>query len=185
MNRLFPDRAAVVVVDVQDKLAAAMPEAQMQQVARSVHILAEGARAMGGTVLFTEQYPKGLGATVAPVAECLEAARATRFEKTAFSACEADGFADALRQSGAGHAVVVGMESHVCVFQTVRDLVALGLDVHVPIDGVASRRDDHRARGLALSERAGAVVTTTETIAFDWLRSSEHPAFRQLSKLIR
>ena len=77
------------------------------------------------------------------------------------------------------------METHVCVYQTVRDLVGRGLDVHVPIDGVASRRDDHSETGLALCRAAGATITTTETIVFDWLRRASGDAFKSLSKLIR
>ena len=77
------------------------------------------------------------------------------------------------------------MESHVCVYQTVRDLVARGLEVHVPIDGVTSRRDDHRAAGIGLCERAGAVRTTTESVVFDWLGRAGTDAFRELSKRIR
>ena len=90
-----------------------------------------------------------------------------------------------LESSGAQAAVVVGMESHVCVYQTVRDLVERGLDVHVPVDGVCSRRDDHRQAGIELCVRAGAVKTTTESIAFDWLRVAGSPEFKELSGLIR
>ena len=115
--------------------------------------------------------------------ELLGAAGAARVEKLEFSACDAPSFAEKL--SGAKSAVVVGMESHVCVFQTVRDLVARGLSVYVPIDGVSSRRDDHREAGIQLCERAGATRTTTESIVFDWLRRAGSDEFKQLSKLIR
>jgi nicotinamidase-related amidase len=81
--------------------------------------------------------------------------------------------------------VLIGMEAHVCVYQTARDLVERGYAVHVPIDGVVSRRDDHRETGIALCERAGAVRTTTETVVFDWLGRAGTDVFRQISKLIR
>ena len=77
------------------------------------------------------------------------------------------------------------MEAHVCVFQTARDLARRGLTVHVAADGVASRRDDHRDAGLSLCERAGAVVTTTETVVFDWLERAGSEQFKLLSKVIR
>jgi nicotinamidase-related amidase len=77
------------------------------------------------------------------------------------------------------------METHVCVYQTVRDLAALGVEVHLPIDGVSSRRDDHRDAGIDLCVRAGAVRTTTESIAFDWLRVAGTAEFKRLSALIR
>jgi len=185
MQRLNPQTTAVVVVDVQERLAAAMPAAQLQEVVRSASILLEAARLLGAPVFVTEQYPKGLGPTVREVDALLAAAGAQRFEKMTFSAGDVSAFNDALSASGARAAIVIGMESHVCVYQTVRDLVARGIEVHVPIDGVSSRRDDHRETGISLCERAGAVRTTTESVAFDWLGKAGSEEFRQLSKLIR
>lgn len=185
MQRLEPKTTAVVIVDIQDRLAAAMPEDQLSQVVRSARILAEGARLLGAPLLVTEQYPKGLGPTLPGVSEALEGAEVSRFEKLCFSAWDAEGFAETLERSKARAAVVIGMESHVCVYQTVRDLAARGLEVHVPIDGVSSRRADHHATGVALCERAGAISTTTETVVFDWLAKAGGDAFKQLSKLIR
>lgn len=183
MQRLEAQTTAVILVDIQERLASAMPEAQLAQVVRSARILSEAARLLGAPLFFTEQYPKGLGATLPEVAQGLGTAQ--RFEKLAFSAWEADGFADSVRDSGARAAVVIGMESHVCVFQTVRDLVPNGIEVHVPIDGVSSRREDHRRVGLSLCERAGALQTTTESVVFDWLQRAGGDPFKALSKLIR
>jgi nicotinamidase-related amidase len=185
MKRLEPKTTAVVVVDVQDRLARAMPTHQLDEVDRSIRILVEAARLLGAPVLVTEQYPKGLGPTLPEISEVLNAAGAQRFEKLDFSACDANGFSTALERAGVRAAVVVGMESHVCVYQTVRDLVARGIEVYVPIDGGSSRRDDHRETGLRLCEEAGAVRTTTETVVFDWLRRAGSDEFKALSKLIR
>jgi isochorismate hydrolase len=162
-----------------------MPEAQFADLTRSARILLNGARLLGAPVFLTEQYPQGLGKTVPEIAELARDAGARNFEKLAFSACDASGFADALRESGARAVVVIGMETHVCVYQTVRDLCGAGCEVYVPIDGVTSRRDDHRQAGLTLCERAGAVRTTSESIAFDWLEVAGSDAFKALSKLIR
>ncbi|MGE0328083.1 MAG: isochorismatase family protein [Polyangiaceae bacterium] len=185
MQRLEPKTTAVVIVDIQERLAAAMPEGQLSQVVRSARILAEGARLLGAPVFLTEQYPKGLGPTLASVNEALDGSDVSRFEKLCFSAWDADGFGEGLERSKVRAAVVIGMESHVCVYQTVRDLAQRGLEVHVPIDGVSSRRDDHQATGIALCERSGAISTTTETVVFDWLGQAGGDAFKQLSKLIR
>ncbi|MBK7580915.1 MAG: isochorismatase family protein [Myxococcales bacterium] len=185
MLRLEPRTTAVIVVDVQDRLAVAMPAEQLERVKRAARILVEGARLLGGTVLVTEQYPKGLGATLPELADLLRAADAPFFEKLQFSACDAAGFGARLEGSGAKTAIVLGMETHVCVYQTVRDLVARGLEVHVPIDGVASRREDHREVGLGLCERAGAIRTTSESVVFDWLGQASGDAFKQISKLVR
>jgi nicotinamidase-related amidase len=185
MERLDPKTTAVVVVDIQERLAAAMPAAQLAEVVRSAKILLEGARLLGAPVLVTEQYPKGLGPTLADIEPALVAAGAQRFEKNTFSAGGVPAFGEALSASSARAAIVIGMESHVCVYQTVRDLVARGIEVHVPIDGVSSRKDDHREAGISLCEHAGAVRTTTESAIFDWLVRAGSDEFRQLSKLIR
>lgn len=185
MQRLRPSSTAVIVVDIQDRLAPAMPEAQLASVRRSVQILLAAARLLHAKVLLTEQYPKGLGPTLPEIDEWAREARAERFEKLHFSAWDAPGFRDSLQASGAAAAVVVGMETHVCVYQTVRDLCALGIEVYVPSDGVSSRREDHRQVGLELCKRAGAIPTTTETIVFDWLERAGSPEFKELSKLIR
>ncbi len=184
MQRLTAASTAIVVVDVQEKLSQVMPEERMRDVERASRILLEAARLLGLRTVSTEQYPRGLGGTLPEVVQGLERAGGTRLEKTEFSACDAAGFAEALGQ-GVSTVVVVGMEAHVCVFQTVRDLVAAGFSVHVPSDGVVSRRDDHRAIGLELCARAGAVVTTAETVAFDLLGRSGTHEFKALSKLIR
>ena len=170
LSRLDPASTAIVVVDIQERLAPAMPETQLAQVLRSGRILLEAAGMFSAPVFATEQYPRGLGPTVDAIAEPLEALQVQPIEKLSFSACEAPGFSEAFEAAAPRAAVVIGMESHVCVYQTVRDLTARGVDVHLPIDGVSSRRDDHRDAGIDLCVRAGAVRTTTETIAFDWLQ---------------
>lgn len=185
MRRLQPDECAVLVIDVQEKLAAAMPATQMAELTRAATVLLEAARLLGARVIATEQYPTGLGPTIAPIAEHLARAGAAPIAKTTFSACDCPDFERAFARSGARSAVVLGMEAHVCVFQTVRELAARGVHVFVPIDGVASRRDDHRAAGLELCRSAGATLTTMETVVFDWLRSAGTEPFRQLSRLIR
>ncbi len=185
LDRLDPSRSAVVVVDVQEKLAPAMSAEGLASVVRATTILVEAARATGAHVLATEQYPRGLGPTIAPVAALLAGAGASPVEKVAFSALGEPAFFRALRRLGVRDVVVVGMETHICVFQTARDLRALGYGVHVPFDGVASRRDDHRDVGLDLCRGAGASITTAETVAFDWLRRAGTDAFKTVSKLVR
>ncbi len=185
MKRLDPKSTLVLVVDVQEKLAAAMPEASMQALLRAATILTEAASALGAPVLATEQYPQGLGHTVPALAERLALTKAPILEKVEFSAVEAPGFSAAWEARRPRAVVVLGMETHVCVYQTVRELVQRGIEVHVPIDGVASRRDDHRQAGLDLCRAAGAFVTTSETVAFDWLRRAGTEAFKRVSKVVR
>jgi nicotinamidase-related amidase len=185
VNRLSAPSTALLVVDVQERLAAAMPAPRMEALARNVGILLEAAATLGVATLATEQYPKGLGHTVAPIAQKLAAMTVTPVAKLTFDACGDIGLARTLSARSPRAIVVVGMETHVCVFQTVRELARRGYEVHVPIDAVASRTEENRAAGLALCERAGAVPTTTETIVFDLLERAGTDAFKTLSKLVR
>ena len=185
MLRIDPACSLLLVVDVQEKLVPAMPPAQIDQLYRAARILLETARLTGVRTLATEQYPQGLGATAAAVRVDLEKQGVEPVAKVAFSALGEPNFLKLLFAKRPRHAIVIGMETHICVVQTVRDLCALGVDVHVAMDGVASRRDDHRETGLRLCERAGATVTTAETIAFDWLGAATGDAFKAVSKLVR
>ena len=185
LERLNPEKTAVLVVDVQERLAAAMPRERVEDTLRAARILVEGGRALGAKSLFTEQYPKGLGASLAELSGVLERAAALRFEKLHFSAFDVPSLQTALSDLETEDVIVLGMETHVCVYQSVRDLCAAGYTVHVPVDGVASRRDDHREVGLELCQRAGAILTTAETIAFDWLVHAQVPEFKAVSALVR
>lgn len=175
----------LLIVDVQDRLFSVMPELAGNDLVRSGTALLEAAAFLGVEVLATEQYPEKLGRTLAPLAEKLDALSAPRFSKLTFSACREPTFDKALNATARRTAIVLGMETHICVFQTVRDLCGRGFNVHVPIDGVASRRDDHRKTGLDLCRSAGATLTTTETVLFDWLGQAGTDEFRKVSKLIK
>jgi len=185
MQRLNPSKTAVVVVDIQERLVPAMPERRVAEIVRAANVLVESGRLLRVPTLATVQYTKGLGPMIEPVLAVLAGAGVTPIEKTQFSAVDAPGFVDALRASGATDVVVLGMETHVCVYQTVRDLRALGYGVQVPADGVCSRRDEARQVGLELARACGAVVTTAETVVLDWLRDSAAPEFRSISRLIK
>jgi nicotinamidase-related amidase len=185
MQRLLPKSTALIVVDVQERLAPAMEPKAYERLLRSLDVLLTAAQLLEVPTAATEQYPKGLGDTVEPVRALLESLKVQRIAKTAFSACDAPDVARWLGSVAPRAAVVVGVESHVCVFQTVRELAARGIDVHVPHDAVASRRDDDKQIALDLMRRAGATITTTETVVFDWLQKAEGDAFKALSKKIR
>jgi nicotinamidase-related amidase len=181
--RIDPARAVLLVVDVQERLWAAMPEDGRAEVQRNVLILVELARRLGVPVVASEQYPKGLGRTVAALDAAL--AGAERFEKLEFSCAAAPAFGPIRDRLGRDQWIVVGMESHVCVYQTARDLAARGATVHVPADAVISRSADNRAVGLELCARAGAVVTSTEVVVFDALHAAGSDDFRAMSKLVK
>jgi nicotinamidase-related amidase len=185
MDRLERESTLILVVDVQEKLAAAMPEEAAATMLKNIGVLLEAAKILGVRVLATEQYPKGLGSTVPSVRERLDALGVVPYEKMSFDACSDLAVARALTEASARSVVVVGMEAHVCVFQTARELVKRGLTTHVVADAVASRKKKNSRIGLALSEQAGAYVTVTETVLFDLLGRAGTDTFKAVSKLIR
>lgn len=185
MERLDPRTTLILVVDVQEKLATAMPEAALATLVKNTRILLEAAKALGVRVVASEQYPKGLGPTVPAIGEQLGALGVVPMAKMTFDACSDLGIARAISEVEPRAVVVVGMESHVCVFQTTRELVKRGYATYVVGDAVTSRKEENRQLGLALCERAGAVVTGTETVAFDLLAQAGTDAFKAVSKLVR
>lgn len=185
MERLDPASTVLLVVDVQEKLAAAMPPEALARLLKNTGILIETAKVLKMKVLASEQYPKGLGATVPAVGEKLRELSVTPLAKTTFDACSDLPIARALSETGARAVVVVGMESHVCVFQTARELVKRGYSTTVVADAVTSRTDENRVLGLSLCEKAGAIIAPTETVAFDLLGQAGTDAFKTVSKLVR
>ena len=173
MSLLARDRTALVVVDVQE---AFRPYDSFAGVAASCAKLLQGARILGVPRLVSEQYPKGLGSTAPELG--LEDERL--IEKTVFSAARAQGFDLAGREQ----AIVCGIETHVCVSQTVHDLLEQGVEVHVPADAVGSRHALDYERGLERLERAGAVVSTVEAALFELLEQAGTPEFKAVQKLI-
>jgi len=185
MERLDPSTTLILVVDVQEKLASAMPEDALAALVKNAGILLDAAKLLGVRVLASEQYPKGLGPTVPALAEKIAAAGCSPMAKLTFDACSDLSIARAISDADPRAVIVVGMETHVCVFQTARELVKRRYETHVVADAVTSRRDENRRLGLSLCERAGAIITTTETIAFDLLGRAGTDAFKTVSKLVR
>ena len=182
--KLDRSRTALLVVDLQEKLAAAMDPAAMERVQRNVVALVEGAKALGVPLVVTEQYPQGIGPTLPAIRAALpEGTQA--IEKVDFSCAAVPAVQAELERLGRDQLIVAGMEAHICVFQTVRDLAAAGRQVFVPHDAVLSRVDENRRVGLDLAQRAGAVVTSTETVLFDLLGKAGTPEFKLVSRLIR
>ncbi len=186
MGLLERDRAALIVVDIQEGFR---PYASFASVAAAANKLVQAARILGLPILVSEQYPKGLGHTAPEVGLAEPAhggepqtdAPAERLiEKTVFSAARADGF----DLEGRGQAIVCGIETHVCVSQTVHDLLNKGVEVHVPADAVGSRHELDYERGLERLQRAGAVVSTVESALFELLEGAGAPEFKTVQKLI-
>jgi nicotinamidase-related amidase len=176
-------KLALVVIDVQDSLVKAMKPEVSEVVIRNIGILIHTAKTLEFPILYTEQYPRGLKRTIPFIRQALETLEP--FEKIMFSAVRDEVFMERLSSLGLTQVIVTGMESHVCVFQTVLDLLARGYLVHVPQDAVCSRTKQNWRTGLALMERAGAVVTSTETIVFQLLERAGTDAFKEIAPLIK
>jgi len=176
-GKLDRGRAALVVVDVQEGFRKAIPG--FDRLVAAVATMVRGAAAMELPIVVTEQYPKGLGATVDEVVRRLPDG-AEPLAKTVFSAAAAEGF----DLGGREQAIVCGIEAHVCVNQTVLDLLDRGIEVHVVADAVGSRSDRNRELGLAKAERAGAWPTSVETSLFELLGEAGTPLFKEVQRLV-
>jgi hypothetical protein len=165
------------VIDVQERLLPVVPDAK-RVVARCCR-LASAANILDVTRVLTEQYPKGLGVTPPALATLMPPAEA----KMAFSSAGCASVQEALA-GGRTAIVLAGLETHVCVTQTALDLLAKGLHVFLAVDSIASRHAIDHETALRRLEGAGAILTTSEAILFDWCRSAEHPRFQDVRRLV-
>jgi nicotinamidase-related amidase len=175
--RLSSSSSMLCVVDVQERLVPAVADGEV--VVARCRRLAEAAGLLGVPAVVTEQYRKGLGATVSALADLLP----PPLEKMAFSCCGADGFLRSIPPA-VGQIVVCGFETHVCVAQTTLDLLAEGYAVFLAVDAISSRHAVDRDVALRRLESAGAIPTTSEAVLFEWCRSASHPQFQAIRKLV-
>jgi nicotinamidase-related amidase len=176
-GKLDPERAALVVIDVQEGFRKAIPA--FEGVTKATATLIQGAETIGIPIVISEQYPKGLGETAPEVTEHLPEGTVP-LEKLVFSAAEAEGF----DLGGRDQALVCGIETHVCVNQTVLDLLGKGVEVQVAEDAVGSRSAENKRVGLEKMERAGAVMTSVETALFELLGRAGTDEFKRVQRLI-
>lgn len=173
----------VIVIDIQERLLQAMDEVDGPRVAHNTQTLVELAHHVGANVVYSEQYPRGLGPTEATLLAALEEANAHRIEKTHFDLLESPNFN--AEEANLQHRVILcGMETHICVLSTAKSLLARH-NVLVPLDAVLSRTTANRDNGLAQMEKAGALITNTETLVFGTLGHAKHPEFKYFSKRIK
>ncbi|MBR9974540.1 MAG: hydrolase [Bacteroidetes bacterium] len=178
---LNPDHAMLVVIDVQGKLAELAWRAEAIQ--KNIRILVEGMKVLEVPVVATEQYPKGLGPTVPSIAEIL--GDAPVIEKDTFSCCGDFAFEKHMLEIHKTDVIVCGIETHVCVYQTTRDLLALGYNVHLVTDAVSSRTEENWRLGIDVCAELGAKKTGTEMVLFEMLQRSGTEQFKAISKLVK
>ena len=172
------------VIDLQERFLPAIESTAMERALDSTVTLVRLASEVGARIIYTEQYPSGLGPTVERLRVVLEEADAQRFEKMTFDACLAPSLGEELSATKS-RVFVCGIEAHICVRATVCSLCDRGVGVRVPFDAVASRRAEYSANGIQRMRDAGARITNRESIVFDSLETAEHPAFKTFSKMIR
>ena len=180
--KLDAEKAVLVVIDIQARLVPAMPQDVYLRLRDTVGMLVDGAKLFGVPVVTTEQYPQGIGHTVPELADACDG---TVVEKVSFGCCGEPDFLAALKQTGRSQVIVTGMETHVCVYQTVLGLLEDGYHVHLVRDAVCSRNKLDYLSGVTSAVQAGAVATTAETVLFQMLKESTHDQFRAVSKLIK
>jgi isochorismate hydrolase len=195
-EKLLPARVVLLVVDIQERLAAAMPPAILEQTIKNTTLLVQTCGQLVLPIIVSQQYPKGLGQTVPALADAIAAAEANgapvyRFDKTEFSVTQNETFHTLQPATMLGGMmqreqwIVTGMETHVCVYQSARDLIIPTCAVHVVSDAVASRTKANWKIGIDLCRESGTRITSTEVVVFDLLQRAGTDAFKTLSKLIK
>ncbi|MBV8516914.1 MAG: hydrolase [Acidobacteria bacterium] len=182
--KLDPQQAVLVVIDVQEKLMPVIDRADA--VAKNVERLVRGCHLLGVPALVTEQYVKGLGPTIEPLRRALDETYGyAPIEKLCFSAHGCDVFAARLDALGRRQVLVAGVETHVCVYQTVRDLLAGGFEVALAADAVSSRAPENREIALRRMTADGAHLSSTEMALFELVGVSGTDMFRAISRLVK
>ena len=173
--------AILVIIDIQERLAAVMGERQ-KVIANCLHLI-NAAGLLQIPVLITEQYPKGLGLTVKEIKDASGINEA--IEKIAFNSCKAPDFITKISSYRRNKIILTGMETHICVLQTCLGLLGGGYSVHVANDAVCSRTTENYKTGIEFMRDAGAVITCTETILFQLLEKAGTEEFKNISRRIK
>jgi nicotinamidase-related amidase len=179
--RILKDRTIALVIDFQERLFPFIYE--NEKLLKNVPILIEGLKALSMQIFVTEQYVKGLGPTVVPIAQALGDIR--RIEKMSFSCCDEPRLMEGIAVTGKENVIIVGIESHVCVLQTVIDLIRNGYHPIVVEDCISSRRENDKRIAIERMKKEGAIMTTYESVLFELLRYSGTEQFKVISRLVK
>jgi isochorismate hydrolase len=178
---LAADKCVLLVVDIQEAFVGHISD--LDRVIERSKIMIQAAKLLAVPMVVTEQYPKGLGRTLEPIREVLGDCH--YYDKVTFSCCQDDTIKEALENIGRCQALIVGIETQVCIMQTAYDILAMNLKPYIAVDAVGSRHESDRQVALQRLHDDGAVLTTTETAIFEMTGSSKHPAFKEISKLVK
>jgi nicotinamidase-related amidase len=178
---LTKENAVLVIIDVQGKLATLMHE--KEQLYKNVTRMIEGCKTLAIPVLWNEQLPQKLGPTIPEIKALLPDQRP--IEKNCFSCYGNDAFRSELEKTGRRQVLLVGIETHVCVYQSAVDLIENGYEVHLVVDAVSSRTPQNHELGIDKIRSAGARLTSVEMALFEMLRIAEGPEFREIIKIVK
>ena len=173
--------AALLIIDVQESFRKQLKDLDL--LTRNITILAEAAKILKVPVIVTEQYPQGLGKTIAEISACLGEHK--YFEKTAFSCCRAIGFMEQMEVVGRKQIIVCGIEAHVCVQQTVHELLAQDYHTHVVKDAIASRFDRNKEIAWEKMMGSGAIPSSVEIALYEMLSQSGTEQFKAVQRLVK
>ena len=179
--RILKEKTAALIIDFQERLFPFIHENEL--LTKNACILIEGLKVLGVPIFVTEQYVKGLGPTVVPIALTLEGIE--RIEKASFSCCDEPRVMVGIVSTSRTNIIIAGIESHVCVQQTVIDLIENGYHPVVIEDCISSRKINDKKMAVERMRRAGATITTYESILFELLRYSGTDQFKAISKLVK
>jgi nicotinamidase-related amidase len=171
----------LLVVDIQGKLAESMHEKEL--LFKNTQKLIRGIQVLGIPILWVEQNPRGLGPTIPEIADLL--APIQPISKMSFSCCGSDRVVQALETLNRKQTLIVGIETHVCVYQTAVNLMDLGYEVQVVTDAVSSRDMKNKEIGLQKMRDAGAGLTSVETALFELLKVAEGKQFKEILKIVK
>ncbi len=178
---LQADNTTLMIIDVQGKLAHSMHAKEF--LFDNLKRIIRGAQFLDVPILWTEQYPDGLGPTIPEIGDLLSDLKP--IAKFSFSCCDDDLFMQRLAELHPENILLTGIEAHICVYQTARDLVRAGYRVEIIADAVASRTPENKHIGLEKSKQAGAAVTGTETVLFELLKTAKDPRFKDILKIVK
>ena len=179
--RIIKENSIAVIIDVQDRLFPHIYENIALE--RNLGIFVKGLKILDIPIIVTEQYSKGLGYTIPSIKSILPEYQA--IEKTCFSCCDEQVFRKSLLDSGKKYVIIAGIESHVCVMQTVNDLIEIGLQPVVIEDCVSSRNLNDKKISIKRMQQEGAIISTYESILFELCRISGTDKFKEISKLVK
>ena len=172
---------ALLVIDIQERVHAVMR--YRETVEANALKLIRGCQLLRVPIFLTEQYPKGLGHTISSIRNALQTT--LPLQKMSFSCCGSEDLMKVLQEKGLRHAVLAGIETHVCILQTALDLLANDYQVHVVRDAVSSRHELDHQTALQRLQQAGAIVTTAEAVLFELMERADSAEFKEVSKLIK